>query len=88
MICGFCGKAYEEDRSQPACKACPLGTDCGLILCPHCGYENPGMPRWITFVKELFHKMRGRSTPSEAPEAAAPPRGIPLPVISTPEHRS
>ncbi len=54
--CGYCGKEYEEDRTQKACKACPLGTDCGLILCPHCGYENPAEPGWMRFIKGIFKK--------------------------------
>jgi len=56
--CGYCGTDYREDRSQKACKACPLGSDCGLILCPNCGYENPGMPRWIGFLRDRFGKER------------------------------
>ena len=75
MNCGFCGKAFEENRSQPACKACPLGSDCGLILCPHCGYENPGMPRWIAFLKEKF----GRKP--KAPPSLPTTRGMALPVL-------
>ena len=58
MNCGYCGKAFREDRSQKACRACPLGSDCGLILCPHCGYENPALPRWIAFFKDRFGKPR------------------------------
>ena len=75
MNCGFCGKSYEEDRSQRACKACPLGSDCGLILCPHCGYENPGTPRWISFLKDRF----GR----KSPEMTAPP-----PTVAITDRRS
>lgn len=56
MICGFCNREFEEDRSQSACRACPLGSDCGLVRCPYCGYENPGTPRVVSFFKGLFGK--------------------------------
>jgi len=58
--CGFCGKAFDEDRSQPACRACPVGSGCGLVRCPHCGFENPGTPRWIKYLKK---KLGGSSLP-------------------------
>ena len=85
MNCGYCGKPFEEDRSQPACAACPLGSDCGLILCPHCGYENPGTPRWIAFLKERF----GKKQPPPPPSTETPPRRS-LPVLDplTPGRRS
>ena len=52
MNCGFCGKVLDEDRSQPACRACPVGSGCGLVRCPYCGFENPGTPRWIAYLKK------------------------------------
>jgi hypothetical protein len=45
--CGFCGEEFLEDRSQPACRACPLTGLCRTVRCPHCGYENPLTPGWI-----------------------------------------
>jgi len=72
--CGYCGKPFEEDRSQKACKACPLGSDCGLILCVHCGYEEPGMPRWIAFLKDRC----GRKDESPAPSSVQPRRSLPV----------
>ena len=74
VTCGFCRHEFEEDRSQSACRACPLGSDCGLIRCPKCGYENPGTPRWIAFLK----KKLGRKP--EAPVEPTP-RGMSLPVL-------
>ena len=74
VTCGFCGHEFEEDRGQPGCRACPLGTDCGLIRCPKCGYENPGTPRWIAFLK----KKLGRK--ADAPRAPEPVR-VSLPVL-------
>lgn len=79
MKCGFCGKAFEENRSQPACRQCPVGSGCGLVRCPHCGYENPGTPGWIAFLKRTF----GKSEPQEpvSPGTSNGSRGMSLPVI-------
>ena len=80
MNCGYCGKSFEENRSQKACKACPLGSDCGLILCPHCGYENPGMPRWIAFLKDRFGRKDERPPP---PTSSRVQRRRSLPVLDS-----
>lgn len=56
MNCGFCGKPFDEDRGQPACRQCPVGSGCGLVRCPHCGYENPGTPGWIAFLKKKISR--------------------------------
>lgn len=83
MNCGYCGKSFAEDRSQKACKACPLGSDCGLILCPHCGYENPGMPRWIAFLRDRF---TGKGAPP-APSTPTPEqKRRSLPVLGASAH--
>lgn len=47
MTCGFCGRAFEEDRGQPACRQCPLAGLCRFVRCPSCGYENPAQPAWL-----------------------------------------
>lgn len=78
MTCGYCHKSFEENRSQKACKSCPLGSDCGLILCPHCGYENPGMPGWISFLRDRF----GRKQKSPVPPPPSPvQRRRSLPIL-------
>lgn len=74
MNCGFCGKPFDEDRGQPACRQCPVGSGCGLVRCPHCGYENPGTPGWIAFLKKKFGKQ-------EVPAAPAASHGLSLPMI-------
>ena len=74
VTCGFCGHEFEEDRGQPGCRACPLGADCGLIRCPKCGYENPGTPRWIAFLKK---KLGRGAAAKRAPE----PVTVSLPVL-------
>jgi hypothetical protein len=48
IVCGFCAQSFVEDQGQPACRSCPLSTDCRYIRCPNCGYENPVSPRWLT----------------------------------------
>ena len=52
VTCGFCGADFVEDRSQATCQACPLSKACGLMRCPHCGYENPKQPAWLDTIRE------------------------------------
>lgn len=52
VTCGFCGAEFVEDRSQATCQACPLSKACGLMRCPHCGYENPKQPAWLAKIRE------------------------------------
>jgi hypothetical protein len=47
-ICGYCGESFAEDQGQPACGSCPLRGGCHYVRCPHCGYENPAAPGWIS----------------------------------------
>jgi hypothetical protein len=47
ITCGFCGVEFREDPGQAACQACPLSRACGLVRCPHCGFENPKQPGWL-----------------------------------------
>jgi hypothetical protein len=74
VTCGFCNRDFEEDRGQPGCRACPLGSDCGLVRCPFCGYENPATPKVVAFVQGLFG--RKRPPPRGAERAGA------LPVVT------
>ncbi len=52
VTCGFCGQEFVEDPTQATCQACPLKKGCGMMRCPHCGYENAREPGWITKIKE------------------------------------
>ncbi len=52
ITCGFCGQEFVEDPTQATCQACPLKKSCGLMRCPHCGYENAREPGWISRIKE------------------------------------
>lgn len=47
IACGFCGRAFVEDRGQMVCRSCPLTGLCHSVRCPHCGYENPMPPAWL-----------------------------------------
>jgi hypothetical protein len=76
VTCGFCGHEFEENRAQPACRVCPLGANCGLVRCPKCGYENPGVPRWIAFLRRKLT----RHGPARRP---APANQVPLPMLGT-----
>jgi len=41
MRCALCGRDFEPDEGQEACRACALvSAGCGKARCPHCGYEN------------------------------------------------
>jgi hypothetical protein len=66
VTCGLCGNAFEEDRSQPACRSCPLGAGCGLVRCPSCGYENPREPDWLGKLRGWFRseEEEGEGVPS------------------------
>lgn len=52
--CGFCGRRFAPDEGQPTCASCPLKGGCQLVRCPHCGYENPLTPAWLTRVRGWF----------------------------------
>lgn len=59
VSCGFCAREFREDRGQPACRACPLSGCCHTIRCPHCGYENPVPPAWLSrFARLVTHEPR------------------------------
>ncbi len=60
--CGFCQNEFDEDRGQPACMACPLGSDCGLVRCPLCAYENPSAPKWMDSLRSWFSARQGYAT--------------------------
>lgn len=56
-VCALCSAEFRPDWAQPACRACPLGTGCGFVRCPRCGYENPLTPAWL---KRLMQILRNR----------------------------
>ena len=67
MRCDMCG--YEFDATGLACHtSCPLGSQCMVICCPHCGYStvNPARSRLLTWVERWIK----RPTPSAPPPRA------------------
>jgi hypothetical protein len=52
--CGFCGRPFATDEGQPTCVSCPVRGGCQFVRCPHCGYENPVEPAWLTRVRAWF----------------------------------
>jgi hypothetical protein len=47
MICGFCGREIAEEVVKNGCGGCPMAGGCRKICCPHCGYENPVIPKLL-----------------------------------------
>ncbi len=62
MICPACNHDYEETSSEVACGACLMRGSCGLVKCPHCGYETPREPGFL-------NRMLARVTRREIPVA-------------------
>ena len=48
VVCGFCARKFRQEYGQPVCRPCPLAGMCRMVRCPHCGYENPTPPAWLT----------------------------------------
>jgi hypothetical protein len=59
--CGFCDRTFMQDEAQPTCASCPLRGGCQLVRCPHCGYENPTEPAWLSRVRGWFATAEARS---------------------------
>jgi hypothetical protein len=62
MKCGFCGKEFEQAEATTSCGACPLVRNCGLIRCPHCGYEMPPEPRLFQWLRKASAGRRTTDT--------------------------
>ncbi len=47
MKCGFCGREIPDEipENHESCGLCPGG--CRKVHCPHCGYANPLVPRFL-----------------------------------------
>lgn len=68
MRCAMCG--YEFDATGLACHtSCPLGSQCMVICCPHCGYStvNPARSRLLTWVERWIKRPAPRLTRPAAP---------------------
>jgi hypothetical protein len=51
--CELCGYEFYETRSKEGCEGCPMSAWCRKNPCPNCGYENPGEPALLRFLKKL-----------------------------------
>jgi hypothetical protein len=47
MICGFCGREIADEIVKNGCGGCPMSGGCRKVCCPHCGYENPAIPKLL-----------------------------------------
>ncbi len=57
MICGMCMRLFDMGQAKRACGSCVGGAwGCFLVKCPHCGYEQPPEPRWVSWLR----KRRGK----------------------------
>ena len=45
FTCALCGGRFTHGGQ--ACGACPLASGCGLVRCPHCGYQFPRSSRLV-----------------------------------------
>lgn len=70
LTCAYCGSAFSEDRGQPACAGCPLRGGCRYIRCPHCGYENPAAPGWVTRLQQWLRTDDARAAGYGEPPCA------------------
>ena len=52
FTCPLCG--YKYDSSQKKCVTCPMGKNCKVLCCPHCGYQVID----DTYIKEIIRKVR------------------------------
>lgn len=62
MVCAGCGRAFEPDGEQAACRSCALlAAGCGRVRCPFCGYENqkPLKDAWSALVARWRNLVHG-----------------------------
>lgn len=52
MRCAFCGKQFDEQSAQSACRSCSVFHGCKMVKCPHCGYETPAEPGLIKWIRK------------------------------------
>lgn len=52
VTCPLCGYRYEN--SPEKCVRCPMGRNCKVLCCPHCGYQVVD----DTSVKEALYSIR------------------------------
>lgn len=53
MKCSFCGYTFDQAEGISACQGCPV-SNCSLIKCPNCGYDQLPEPQSLKWIKHLF----------------------------------
>ncbi|MBI3159111.1 MAG: ferrous iron transport protein A [Chloroflexi bacterium] len=71
LTCPLCGVEFQAGDPS-ACAACPLASDCRLVCCPNCGYQQPDpagsrLARWAA---RWFERGDGPAPPPAACELA------------------
>ena len=63
-VCALCGTRFlwDPDQKPTACKSCPLARNCGMVVCPNCGYEFPTRSRIAEWLTMLWKKWRMRNS--------------------------
>jgi Fe2+ transport system protein FeoA len=64
--CPLCGHRFEPE-SHGGCASCPVGSGCGTLCCPACGYTTIDASR--SALVRLWRRLRGRR-PAAAPAPA------------------
>lgn len=63
-VCGLCGThfVWDSDQKPAVCSNCPLARNCGMVMCPNCGYEFPTKSKIVEWLTMLWEKWRMRNT--------------------------
>jgi Fe2+ transport system protein FeoA len=64
LHCSLCGLGFEKADSVCG-HGCPLGSTCGHVRCPGCGFEFPDPTRPGSLLRRLFGWRRKRAAASE-----------------------
>ncbi len=52
MICGLCGKEFDEAGGAKTCARCSMFGGCQMLKCPHCGYEMPRETKLVKWIRQ------------------------------------
>jgi transcription initiation factor IIE alpha subunit len=55
--CSFCGHTFKETEGISACQGCPV-SNCAMIKCPNCGYDQLPEPKSLKWIKHLFKTIK------------------------------
>lgn len=71
MRCSFCGREFDPDAAFLSCEGCPLTGHCGLLRCPHCGFDNVPEAQAIRLFRRILARKSGRDKVASLPTAEA-----------------